>query len=82
MYQDILDLGFRLKSDIMGVYVFYKQIGDNVIGYFEVLKIDTREETYTYYKHWGGSQRAVPISYKTHVAVTKFLRKVGLLKND
>lgn len=81
-YQEILDLGYKVRNDIMGLYTFDKQIGDNVVGYFEVLEINTRNETYMIYKNWGGSRKALPLTFVEHVAITKFLKRIGLIRYE
>jgi hypothetical protein len=81
-YQEILDLGYKVRNDIMGLYTFDKQVGDNVVGYFEVLEIDTRSETYMIYKNWGGSRKALPLTFVEHVAITKFLKRIGLIRYE
>jgi hypothetical protein len=81
-YQEILDLGYKVRNDIMGLYTFDKQVGDNVVGYFEVLEINTRNETYMIYKNWGGSRKALPLTFVEHVAITKFLKRIGLIRYE
>jgi hypothetical protein len=81
-YQEILDLGYTIKNDIMGLYTFDKQVGDNVVGYFEVLEINTHNETYMMYKNWGGSRKALPLTFVEHVAITKFLKRIGLIRYE
>lgn len=81
-FQEILDLGYTVKNDIMGLYTFDKQIGDNVVGYFQVLEVDTRSETYTIYKNWGGSRKALPLTFVEHIAISKFLKRIGLTRNE
>jgi hypothetical protein len=81
-YQEILDLGYKVRNDIMGLYTFDKQVGDNVVGYFEVLEINTRNETYMMYKNWGGSRKALPLTFVEHVAITKFLKRIGLIRYE
>lgn len=78
LFKEITDLGYTLKNDVMGMYVFTRQIGDNVIGYFEVLEVNTHNENYTHYKNWGGSRKALPLPFTAHVAITKFLHRIGI----
>jgi hypothetical protein len=81
-FKDITDLGYKLKNDVMGLYVFTRQVGDNIVGYFEILEIDTRTEKYTHFKHWGGSRKALPLTFREHVAITKFLKNIGLIRYE
>jgi hypothetical protein len=82
MTESITELGFKLVSNIMGDYVFKRQVGDNVIGYFEVLQINTRTEQYMFYKEWGRQRKAIFVPLVLHVAINKFLRKIGLTKYE
>jgi hypothetical protein len=34
LFKEITDLGYTLKNDTMGLYVFTRQVGDNVVCYF------------------------------------------------
>lgn len=82
LFKEIEEQGYELKNDVMGLYEFRRQVGDNVVGFFETLIVDTRTENYTYFKYWGGSRKALPISFKTHIAITKFLNRIGQLRNE
>lgn len=82
LFKEITDLGYTLKNDVMGLYVFNRQVGDNVVGYFEVLEINTHNEHYTHFKHWGGSRKALPLTFREHVAITKFLNRIGLIRYE
>jgi hypothetical protein len=82
LFKEITDLGYTLKNDVMGLYVFNRQVGDNVVGYFEVLEINTHNEYYTHFKHWGGSRKALPLTFREHVAITKFLNRIGLIRYE
>lgn len=80
LQQPILDLGFVLKNEVGGVYVFQRQVGDNVIGFMETLMINTNNNWYRYSKEWGGKQLALPLSFDLHIAITKTLNNMGLLR--
>jgi hypothetical protein len=82
LFKDITDLGYTLKNDVMGLYVFKRQVGDNVIGFFEILEINIHNENYTHYKQWGGSRKALPLTFREHVAITKFLKNIGLIRYE
>lgn len=76
--QPILDLGFTIGSEIGGVYIFNRQVGDNVVGFIETLMINTHDNTYVFYKKWGGKQVALAISFDLHTAITKTLFNLGV----
>jgi hypothetical protein len=82
LFKDITDLGYTLKNDTMGLYVFTRQVGDNVVGYFEILEVNVHNENYTHYKQWGGSRKALPLTFREHVAITKFLQRIGLIRYE
>jgi hypothetical protein len=82
LFKEITDLGYTLKNDVMGLYVFNRQVGDNVVGFFEILEINTHNENYTHYKQWGGSRKALPLTFREHVAITKFLNRIGLIRYE
>jgi len=82
LFKDITDLGYTLKNDTMGLYVFTRQVGDNVVGYFEILEVNVHNENYTHYKQWGGSRKALPLTFREHVAITKFLNNIGLIRYE
>jgi hypothetical protein len=82
LFKEITDLGYTLKNDVMGLYVFTRQVGDNVVGFFETLEINTHNENYTHYKQWGGSRKALPLTFREHVAITKFLNRIGLIRYE
>ena len=78
LFKEITDLGYQLRNEVMGLYVFTRQVGDNVVGYFEVLEINIHAENYTHYKQWGGDRKALPLTFVCHVAITKFLNRIGI----
>ena len=82
LFKSITDLGYKLKNEVMGLYVFNRQVGDNVIGFYEVLEVNVHNENYTHYKEWGGSRKALPLSFREHVAITKFLQAIGLIRYE
>jgi hypothetical protein len=82
LFKDITDLGYTLKNDTMGLYVFTRQVGDNVVGYFEILEVNVHNENYTHYKQWGGSRKALPLTFREHTAITKFLQRIGLIRYE
>jgi len=82
LFKEITDLGYTLKNDVMGLYVFNRQVGDNVVGFFEILEINTHNENYTHYKQWGGSRKALPLTFREHIAITKFLNRIGLIRYE
>jgi hypothetical protein len=82
LFKDITDLGYTLKNDTMGLYVFTRQVGDNVVGYFEILEVNVHNENYTHYKQWGGSRKALPLTFREHIAITKFLQRIGLIRYE
>jgi hypothetical protein len=82
LFKEITDLGYILKNDTMGLYVFTRQVGDNVVGYFEILEVNVHNENYTHYKQWGGSRKALPLTFREHTAITKFLQRIGLIRYE
>jgi hypothetical protein len=82
LFKEITDLGYTLKNDTMGLYVFTRQVGDNVVGYFEILEVNVHNENYTHYKQWGGSRKALPLTFREHTAITKFLQRIGLIRYE
>jgi hypothetical protein len=82
LFKDITDLGYTLKNDVMGLYVFTRQVGDNIVGFFEILEVNVHNENYTHYKQWGGSRKALPLTFREHVAITKFLNNIGLVRYE
>jgi hypothetical protein len=82
LFKEITDLGYTLKNDTMGLYVFTRQVGDNVVGYFEILEVNVHNENYTHYKQWGGSRKALPLTFREHTAITKFLQRIGLVRYE
>jgi hypothetical protein len=80
LYQPILDLGFEMKNEVMGLYVFHRQVGDHIVGFIEVLEVDTRTETYICYRVYGRKREALPLRFDTHVAITKSLNAMGLIR--
>ena len=82
LFKDITDLGYTLKNDVMGLHVFTRQVGDNIVGFFEILEVNVHNENYTHYKQWGGSRKALPLTFREHVAITKFLNNIGLIRYE
>jgi hypothetical protein len=82
LFKEITDLGYTLKNDTMGLYLFTRQVGDNVVGYFEILEVNVHNENYTHYKQWGGSRKALPLTFREHIAITKFLQRIGLIRYE
>jgi hypothetical protein len=80
LQQPIIDLGFTLKNEYGGEYVFHRQVGDNVIGFFEILIINTNGNHYKFFKVWGGKNIALPISFELHTAIAKTLYGMGLVR--
>lgn len=80
--KEIEQLGYTPHNNIMGLYAFKKQVGDNVVGFIEHLEINTQTETYMLYKIYGKNRVALPITFTLHMAITKFLNRVGQLRYE
>lgn len=82
LFNEIEALGFTPHNSVMGLYSFKRQVGDNVVGYFEHLEINTQTEKYMLYKIYGQKREALPISFVLHSSITKFLQRVGQLRYE
>lgn len=82
LFNEIEQLGYTPHNTVMGLYAFRKQVGDNVVGYFEHLELNTQTETYMFYKVYGKNRVALVIPFALHIAITKFLNRVGQLRYE
>lgn len=82
LFKEIEQLGYTPHNNVMGLYAFKKQVGDNVVGYFEHLEVNTQTEDYVFYKVYGKNRVALPITFALHTAITKFLNRVGQLRYE
>lgn len=82
LFKEIEQLGYTPHNTVMGLYAFKKQVGDNVVGYIEHLEVNTQNETYLLYKIYGKTRVALPMTFTLHLAITKFLNKIGQLRHE
>lgn len=82
LFKEIEQLGYTPHNNIMGLYAFKKQVGDNVVGYIEHLEVNTKTETIMLYKIYGKTRVALPITFSLHSAIFKFLNRIGQLRYE
>lgn len=82
LFKEIEQLGYTPHNTVMGLYAFKKQVGDNVVGYIENLEVNTQTGNYMFYKIYGKNRIALPLTFELHLAITKFLYRIGQMRYE